>query len=360
VKIKDEMAEGSMLMRLEEVEKKYIEIEQNLSKPDINPTQIHQYSKELSDLDEIIEIYRKYKYTLEEIEKNQALLKDKELGELAREEIDKLVIDRDRLENQLRLLLLPKDPNDGKNVFLEIRAGTGGDEAALFAADLFRMYSRYAEEKRWKVEVMNISETGIGGVKEIIGSIEGKKVYSKLKYESGVHRVQRIPSTETSGRIHTSTATVAVLAEPDDVEIEIDERDLKIDTYRASGPGGQHVNKTDSAIRITHLPSGIVVQCQDERSQHKNRAHAMRMLRAKLYEIEEEKRQSEFADARKTQVGSGERSEKIRTYNFRDGRITDHRINLTLYKIEAILSGELDELIDPLTTYYQTESLKGN
>lgn len=349
-----------MLTRLEEVERKYIEIEQNLSKPEISPNQIHQFSKELSDLDEIIGIYRQYKYTLEEIETNQALLKDKDLGELAREEIEGLEKDRDRLENKLRLLLLPKDPNDGKNIFLEIRAGTGGDEAALFAGDLFRMYSRYAEEKNWKVEVMNISETGIGGLKEVIGSIEGKNVYSKLKYESGVHRVQRVPSTETSGRIHTSTATVAVLAEPDDVEIEIDEKDLKVDTYRASGPGGQHVNKTDSAIRITHLPSGIVVQCQDERSQHKNRAHAMRMLKAKLYEIEEEKRKSEFADARKTQVGSGERSEKIRTYNFRDGRITDHRINLTLYKIEAILSGELDELVDALTTYYQTESLKGN
>ncbi len=359
MKIKDEMAEASMLSRLEEVEQKYLEIQQNLSKPEISPQEIHQYSKELSDLDEIIEIYRKYKHAAEEIEKNQSLLNDQELGELAQEELDELIPERDNLENQLRFLLLPKDPNDGKNVFLEIRAGTGGDEAALFAGDLFRMYSRYAEEKKWKIEVINISETGVGGLKEVIASIEGKKVYSKLKYESGVHRVQRVPITETSGRIHTSTATVAILAEPDDVEIEIDEKDLKVDTYRASGPGGQHVNKTDSAIRITHLPSGIVVQCQDERSQHKNRAHAMRMLKAKLFEIEEEKKQSEFADERKTQVGSGERSEKIRTYNFRDGRITDHRINITLYKIDAILSGELDELIDALTTYYQTESLKG-
>ncbi len=360
MKIKDEMAEASMLQRLEEVEKKYLEIEQNLSKPDITPADIHQYSKELSDLEEIIGIYREYKHTLEEIENNESLLKDKDLGELAREELDQLLVQRNSLEDRLRILLLPKDPNDGKNIFLEIRAGTGGDEAALFAGDLFRMYSRYAEEKKWKVEVMGISETGIGGLKEVIASIQGKNVYSKLKYESGVHRVQRVPSTETSGRIHTSTATVAILAEPDDVEVEVDEKDLKVDTYRASGPGGQHVNKTDSAIRITHLPSGIVVQCQDERSQHKNRAHAMRMLKAKLYEIEEEKRLSEFADERKTQVGSGERSEKIRTYNFRDGRITDHRINLTLYKIDAILSGELDELIDALTTYYQTESLKGS
>ncbi|MEM7009543.1 MAG: peptide chain release factor 1 [Thermodesulfobacteriota bacterium] len=349
-----------MLSRLEEVEQKYLEIQQNLSKPEITPQQIHQFSKELSDLDEIIEIYRSYKHTVEEIDKNESLLKDSELSELAQEELDELIPLRDKFENDLRLLLLPKDPNDGKNVFLEIRAGTGGDEAALFAGDLFRMYSRYAEEKRWKIEVINISETGVGGIKEVIASIEGKKVYSKLKYESGVHRVQRVPATETSGRIHTSTATVAILAEPDDVEVEIDEKDLKVDTYRASGPGGQHVNKTDSAIRITHLPTGIVVQCQDERSQHKNRAHAMRMLKAKLFEIEEEKKQSEFADERKTQVGTGERSEKIRTYNFRDGRITDHRINLTLYKIDAILSGELDELMQALTTYYQTEALKGS
>ena len=349
-----------MLNRLEEVEQKYLEIQQNLSKPEISPTEIHQFSKELSDLNEIIELYRKYKSTVEEVEKNRTLLKDEDLGELAQEELDQLIPERDELENQLRLMLLPKDPNDGKNVFLEIRAGTGGDEAALFAGDLFRMYSRFAEEKRWKVDVINISETGVGGIKEVIASIEGKNVYSKLKYESGVHRVQRVPTTETSGRIHTSTATVAILAEPDDVEVEIDEKDLKVDTYRASGPGGQHVNKTDSAIRITHLPTGIVVQCQDERSQHKNRAHAMRMLKAKLFEIEEEKKQSEFADERKTQVGTGERSEKIRTYNFRDGRITDHRINLTLYKIDAILSGELDELIEALTTYYQTEALKGN
>ena len=347
-----------MLKRLEEVEKKYLEIERNLNSPDISPTEIHKYSKELSDLDEIVETYRNYKKTLERIEENRALLKDKDLGELAREELVELEEELERLENELRMLLLPKDPNDAKNVFLEIRAGTGGDEAALFAADLFRMYSKYAETKRWKVEVISISETGIGGVKEVVAAIEGKNVFSRMKYESGVHRVQRVPSTETSGRIHTSTATVAILAEPDEVEVDIDEKELKIDTYRASGPGGQHVNKTDSAIRITHLPTGIVVQCQDERSQHKNRAHAMRMLRAKLYEMEEEKRRNEIASTRKSLVGTGERSEKIRTYNYRDGRITDHRIGLTLYKIEAILNGELDELVDALTAYYQTEILK--
>lgn len=352
------MPETGMLKRLEEVEKKYLEIERNLNSPDISPTEIHKYSKELSDLDDIVETYRNYKKTLERIEENRALLKDKDLGELAREELVELEEELERLENELRMLLLPKDPNDAKNVFLEIRAGTGGDEAALFAADLFRMYSKYAETKRWKVEVISISETEIGGVKEVVAAIEGKNVFSRMKYESGVHRVQRVPSTETSGRIHTSTATVAILAEPDEVEVDIDEKELKIDTYRASGPGGQHVNKTDSAIRITHLPTGIVVQCQDERSQHKNRAHAMRMLRAKLYEMEEEKRRNEIASTRKSLVGTGERSEKIRTYNYRDGRITDHRIGLTLYKIEAMLNGELDELVDALTAYYQTEILK--
>lgn len=347
-----------MLKRLEEVEKKYLEIERTLSKPDISPPEIHKYSKELSDLDEIVEVYRSYKNVLEKIEENKSLLKDKDLGELAREELEELDREHSALEEKLRFLLLPKDPNDAKNVFLEIRGGTGGDEAALFAADLFRMYTRYAEANKWKVEILSLSETGIGGLKEVIAAVEGKNVYSRLKYESGVHRVQRVPATETSGRIHTSTATVAVLAEPDEVEVDIDEKDLKIDTYRASGPGGQHVNKTDSAIRITHLPTGIVVQCQDERSQHKNRAHAMRMLRAKLYEIEEQKRRSDLASTRKSLVGSGDRSEKIRTYNFRDGRITDHRIGLTLYRIEAILNGDMDELIDALTTYYQTELLK--
>jgi peptide chain release factor 1 len=340
------MPETGMLKRLEEVEKKYLEIERNLNSPDISPPEIHKYSKELSDLDELVETYRNYKKTLERIEENRALLKDKDLGELAREELEELEQELARLENELRTLLLPKDPNDAKN------------EAALFAADLFRMYSKYAESRRWKVEIISISETGIGGIKEIVAAIEGKNVFSRMKYESGVHRVQRVPSTETSGRIHTSTATVAILAEPDEVEVDVDEKDLKIDTYRASGPGGQHVNKTDSAIRITHLPTGIVVQCQDERSQHKNRAHAMRMLRAKLYEMEEEKRRTEIASARKSLVGTGDRSEKIRTYNYRDGRITDHRIGLTLYKIEAILNGELDELVDALTAYYQTEILK--
>jgi peptide chain release factor 1 len=352
------MAEIGILRCLEEVEKKYEEIEKILSDPGITPSEIHRYSKERSEMSEIVEAYREYKKTLKEIDENKALLRDKELAELAREEITVLEDKKAGLEEKLRLLLLPRDPNDSKNVFLEIRAGTGGEEAALFAADLFRMYTRYAERNGWKVEIMNLNETGVGGIKEVIAAIEGKNVYSRLKYESGVHRVQRIPVTEAGGRIHTSTATVAVLAEPDEVEVTVDEKDLKIDTYRASGPGGQHVNKTDSAVRITHLPTGIVVQCQDERSQHKNRAKAMRMLRAKLYEVEEEKRRSEISSIRRSMVGTGERSEKIRTYNFPQGRITDHRIGLTLYKIESILDGDLDELIQALITHYQAENLK--
>jgi peptide chain release factor 1 len=352
------MVEHGVLKRLEEVEKKYEEIERVLSDPGISPTEIHRYSKERSEISDIVEIYRQYKETLKEIDENQKLIEDRDLAELAREEITALEDARDKLEDKLRDALLPKDPNDNKDVFLEIRAGTGGEEAALFAANLFRMYMRYAERNGWKVEIMSVSETGIGGIKEVIAAIQGKRVYSKLKYESGVHRVQRIPTTETGGRIHTSTATIAVLAEPDEVEITVDEKDLRIDTFRASGAGGQHVNKTDSAIRITHLPTGIVVQCQDERSQHKNRAKAMRMLRAKLYEFEEQKRQREISTTRRGQVGTGERSEKIRTYNFPQGRVTDHRIGLTLHQIETVLDGDLDELIDALITYYQTESLK--
>jgi peptide chain release factor 1 len=352
------MQEIGIIKRLDEVEKKYEEIEKILSDPGISSSDIHRYSKERSEISEVVEIYRQYKKTLQEIEENKALLQDKELGELVRSELDSLEEKRSQLEERLRIALLPRDPNDSKNVFLEIRAGTGGEEAALFAGDLFRMYSRYAERNGWRVEIMSINETGIGGIKEIIASIQGKNVYSKLKHESGVHRVQRVPSTEAGGRIHTSTATVAVLAEPDDLEVTVDERDLRVDTFRASGAGGQHVNKTDSAIRITHVPTGIVVQCQDERSQHKNRAKAMRMLKAKLYEVEEQRRQMEISSTRRDQVGTGERSEKIRTYNFPQSRVTDHRIGLTLHKIETVLDGDLDELVQSLITYYQAESLK--
>ena len=352
------MAEIGMLRRLDELEKKYEDIEKVLSNPIISPSHIHRYSKERSEISEIVETYREYKKTLEEIDKNRVLLGDKELGELAREEISTLENKQIRLEARLRFLLLPKDPNDSKNVFLEIRAGTGGDEAALFAADLFRMYTRYAERNGWKVELMDMNETGIGGFKEVIAEIQGKNVWSKLKYEGGVHRVQRVPTTEAGGRVHTSTATVAVLAEPDDVEVTIDEKDLRIDTFRAGGKGGQHVNKTDSAVRITHLPTGIVVSCQNERSQHQNRVVAMKVLRARLYEIEEKKRQSEISNMRRSMVGSGDRSEKIRTYNFSQNRITDHRIGLTLYRLDAILDGDIEELIQTLITYYETENLK--
>ncbi|HEX3036396.1 MAG TPA: peptide chain release factor 1 [Thermodesulfobacteriota bacterium] len=352
------MVEKEILKRLQEVETRYQNIEKILSDPSINSSDIHRYSKEHSEISEVVEAYREYKKTLTEIEENTLLLKDEELGKLAKEEILILEDKQAKLEEKLRYLLLPKDPNDEKNVLLEIRAGTGGEEAALFSADLFRMYTRYAERNGWKVEIMTLNETGIGGIKEVIAAIEGKNVYSKLKYESGVHRVQRIPTTEAGGRIHTSTATVAVLVEPDDVEINVDEKDLRVDTFRASGAGGQHVNKTDSAIRITHIPTGIVVQCQDERSQHKNRAKAMRMLKAKIYEVEKEKRHSEISDMRKSMVGSGERSEKIRTYNFPQGRITDHRVGLTLYRIEEILDGDIEELIQALTMHYQAESLK--
>ena len=352
------MTNTGMLKKLEEVEIKYIEIEQNLNAEGLDPEKIRKLSMERAELEEIINTFREYKEVVKNIENNKLLLADKELSELAKEENVGLEEEKSRLEKSLELLLIPKDPNDKKNVILEIRAGAGGEEAALFASNLLRMYERFCEQNRWKLETLNLNETGIGGIKEISASIEGKDVYGKLKYESGVHRVQRIPATETGGRIHTSTATVAILAEADEVDINIEDKDLRIDTYRASGAGGQHINKTDSAIRITHAPTGIVVQCQDERSQHKNKAAALKMLRAKLFEMEEIKKMNELSDNRKSQVGSGDRSEKIRTYNFPQGRVTDHRIGVTLHKLDSILDGDINELIQLLTTYYQAESLK--
>ena len=348
----------ALFEKLEELERKFIELERALSDPDISAQQRIRCSKERAELEDVVSVYTRLKEVAEAIEENRKLLDDSELAPLAREELDQLSEEKNELEERLRKLLLPKDPNLGKNVFLEIRAGAGGGEAALFAADLLRMYSRYCENRRWKVDTITMNETGIGGIKELVVRIEGRDVYGKLRYESGVHRVQRIPSTEAGGRIHTSTATVAVLPEADEVDVGIDEKELKVDTFRSSGPGGQHVNKTDSAIRITHLSTGIVVQCQDDRSQQKNRVHAMSMLRAKLYEIEERKRASEISRTRKTQVGSGDRSEKIRTYNFPQGRITDHRIGLTLHKLEAVLGGDLDPLLEPLAAHFQAESLK--
>jgi len=354
----NKMSNIEMIKQLDEAEKKCEDLVRLLSSPDISPGEIHKYSRERSKLNDIVDVYKRYKTVTEEIDNNRELLKDSELSSLAKEELQVLELELESLEKKLQILLLPKDPNDEKGIFIEIRAGTGGEEAALFAANLFRMYTHFAENKRWKVEVMHLNDTGIGGIKEVIAAIEGRNAYKNLKFESGVHRVQRIPATETGGRIHTSTATVMILVEPGDVEVNIDEKDLRVDTYRASGPGGQHVNKTDSAIRITHIPTGTVTQCQDERSQHKNRAKAMRMLKAKIYELEEQKRQSEISSMRRNLVGSGDRSEKIRTYNYKDARVTDHRIGLTLHKLDQILEGELDELIAALTEFNQTEFLK--
>ncbi|HUU81007.1 MAG TPA: peptide chain release factor 1, partial [Acidobacteriota bacterium] len=321
-----------------------------------------QYLKEHSTLTPIIATFRKYQSVQNEIEGNRSLLDDPdpEMRKLAKEEIEALRLDLMNLEKGLKALLLPKDPNDEKNTLLEIRAGTGGEEAALFVADLFRMYTRYAELKGWRTEILSQNVTGLGGLKEIIILVEGKMVYSRVKYESGVHRVQRVPETEAQGRIHTSAVTVAVLAEAEEIDVEIDPEDLRIDVYRSSGHGGQHVNTTDSAVRITHLPSGLVVTCQDEKSQHKNKAKAMKVLRSRLLDMQQTAQNSKISEERRNMVGSGDRSERIRTYNFPQARVTDHRIGLTLYQLDNILQGELDLLIDPLNTHFQTESLKKN
>ena len=319
------------------------------------------YLKEHKVLTPIMDRFREYKWVQREIENNRSLLDDADadMRQLAKEEIESLGEQLTRLEKDLKILLLPKDPNDDKNILLEIRAGTGGEEAALFATDLFRMYTRYAESKRWKTDILGQHMTGIGGFKEIVILVEGDLVYSRLKYESGVHRVQRVPETEAQGRIHTSAVTVAVLPEAEEVDVEINADDLRIDVYRSSGHGGQHVNTTDSAVRITHLPTGLVVTCQDEKSQHKNKAKAMKVLRSRLLDRQQAEQQSKISEERRSMVGSGDRSERIRTYNFPQGRATDHRIGLTLYKLDHILQGELDLMIDPLITYFQTEALKG-
>ncbi len=351
-----------MFNRLAAIEEKYETLTEKLSDPETikDRNLFMRLSKEQSDLKPIVDKFREYKKILSAIEEDEEVLSlgDKELKVLAEEELEDLRQIKAEVVEELKLMLLPKDPRDEKNVIIEIRAGTGGEEAALFAADLFKMYSRYAEQKRWKVEVIESRPTGLGGLKEITVAIQGRGAYSRLKYESGVHRVQRVPETETSGRIHTSAATVAVLPEAEEIDISIDEKDLRLDTYRASGAGGQHVNKVSSAVRITHLPTGIVVQCQDERSQYKNREKAMRILRSRLYEIKIEEQEREISEERKAQVGSGDRSERIRTYNFPQNRVTDHRIGLTLQKLTHILDGTLDELLDALITYYQTEKLK--
>ncbi|MEK7228743.1 MAG: peptide chain release factor 1 [Candidatus Binatota bacterium] len=351
-----------MLDKLAEVEKRYEQLESLLRDPQILNKQ-REYSKvakERAELEEIVTCYREWRKVEREIQENRELLNenDEAIRELAKEEVSVLRERKEEIESRIKILILPKDPNDSKNVILEIRAGTGGEEAALFAASLFRMYSRYAESRGWRVEVMNSNPTGLGGLKEIIVLIEGKGAYSRLKFESGVHRVQRVPVTEGSGRIHTSAVTVAVLPEADEVEVEIDPKELRVDVFRSSGPGGQSVNTTDSAVRITHIPTGLVVSCQDEKSQHKNRAKALKVLRARLLEKREEERRSKIAATRKLMVGSGDRSERIRTYNFPQGRVTDHRINFTLYKLERVMEGELNELLDALTTHYQAEALQ--
>lgn len=353
-----------MWNKLRQVEQRYEELGASLSSPDVasNPALLRKYSKEHSDLREIVEVYRQFRKLDDELKGNKEILgseSDPEMIDMIRDDIEGLETQIDDLKEELRILLLPKDPNDEKNIILEIRAGAGGDEAGIFAGEMFRLYSRYAEERNWKVDVMTTSYASSGGYKEVIAMINGSGAYSRFKYESGVHRVQRVPATESQGRIHTSTVTVAVLPEAQEVEVEINEKDLRIDVFRASGPGGQSVNTTDSAVRITHMPSGIVVSMQDEKSQHKNREKAMKVLRSKLYELKQAELDAERRDDRRSQVGTGDRSEKVRTYNYPQSRVTDHRIGLTLHSLDYVMNGDLDQIIDPLITHFQAEALKG-
>lgn len=352
--------EENMLDKLVEIEEKYLDLEKRMQDPNVysDPALYAKLAREQKEIAPVVDAYRRYKNYEKSAGEACQLMSDPEFKEIAQEEYDSARCEMEHIEQEIKVLLLPCDPNDDKNVIIEIRGGAGGEEAALFASDLYRMYSMYADTHRWKTELANLNETELGGIKEVSFLIIGEGAYSRLKYESGVHRVQRVPDTESSGRIHTSTVTVAVLPEMEELDFEINPTDLQIDTYRSSGAGGQHVNKTESAIRITHIPTGTVVECQDERSQHKNRERAMKILVSRLYEAEQRKQHAAQAAERKSQVGTGDRSERIRTYNFPQGRMTDHRIGLTLYKLEQIMNGDLDELIDALIMADQTEKLK--
>ena len=351
-----------MFEKIQEIEDRYTRLENDLTQPEVFQDRKHYQKllKERSDLALIVDTYRKHRALERELAENRPLLDDpdSEIRKLAREEADSLKEKIAGAEKELQVLLLPSDPNDERNIILEIRAGTGGEEAGLFAAELFRMYARYAELRGWKTEILSQNETGMGGLREVVLLIAGDKVYSRLKHESGVHRVQRVPETEAQGRIHTSAVTVAVLPEAEEVDVVINPEDLRIDVFRSSGCGGQHVNVTDSAVRITHFPTGLVVTCQDEKSQHKNKAKAMKVLRSRMLDMELSEQQAKISEERKSMVGSGDRSEKIRTYNFPQSRVTDHRIGLTLHRLDAVLQGNLDLILDPLITYYQTEALK--
>ena len=352
-----------MYEKLDLIEKRYEELNRLMADPEVatDPDRLREYAQEQAEIEELVQKYRQYKATERELSETRAMLEgelDEEMQALIKEEIERLEERREALLNELRLMLIPKDPRDERNVIVEIRAGAGGDEAGLFAADLYRMYTRYAERHGWITELLSAHETGIGGFKEVIFAVKGRGAYSRLKHESGVHRVQRVPITEASGRIHTSTATVAVLPEVEEVEVKIDPADLRIDVYRSSGPGGQHMQKNATAVRITHLPTGITVACESERSQFQNKERAMAILRARLYDLEERRRRAELGEARRRQVGKGERSEKIRTYNFPQNRVTDHRIGLTSYRLDEVLDGDLDEFIDRLILAEQMERLK--